>query len=84
MLMDHASRLREASWKRWLLSLGVITGGRLNEISQLCVSDIHTLESGVVVIHINEIGVGKSIKNKRSERRVPLTDGPMGSTFKHF
>jgi integrase len=84
MLMDHASRLPEASWKRWLLSLGVITGGRLNEISQLCVSDIHTLESGLVVIHINEIGAGKSIKNKRSERQVPLTDGAYGFDLKAF
>ncbi|MCF7540228.1 tyrosine-type recombinase/integrase [Pseudomonas petrae] len=84
MLMDHASRLPEASWKRWLLSLGVITGGRLNEISQLCVTDIQTLESGVVVIHINELGEGKSIKNKRSERQVPLTDGAYGFDLQAF
>jgi integrase len=84
MLMDYASRLPEASWKRWLLSLGVITGGRLNEISQLCVSDIQTLESGVVVIHINEVGEGKSIKNKRSERQVPLTDGAYGFDLHAF
>ncbi|MCF7535382.1 tyrosine-type recombinase/integrase [Pseudomonas petrae] len=84
MLMDHASRLPEHSWKRWLLSLGIVTGGRLNEISQLCVSDIQTLESGVVVIHINEFGEGKSIKNKRSERKVPLTDGAYGFDLQAF
>jgi integrase len=84
MLMDYARGLPEQSWKRWLLSLGIITGGRLNEISQLCVQDIQTLESGVVVIHINEFGEGKSIKNKRSERKVPLTDGAYGFDLQAF
>ena len=77
-VMDYASNLPETSWKRWLLSLGVITGGRLNEISQLTTSDIKTFESGITAIHINEVGEGKSIKNKRSERLVPLTDGAYG------
>lgn len=84
MLMEYASRLPEQSWKRWLLCLGIITGGRLNEISQLCVSDIQTLASGVVVIHINEVGEGKSIKNKRSERHVPLTEGAYGFDLQAF
>jgi len=84
MLMDYASQLPEQSWKRWLLSLGVITGGRLNEISQLSVHDVQTLASGVVVIHINEIGEGKSIKNKQSERHVPLTDGAYGFDLQAF
>jgi integrase len=83
-LMAYANRLPEASWKRWLLSLGIITGGRLNEISQLSVSDIQTLKSGIVVIHINEVGEGKSIKNKRSERLVPLTDGAYGFDLQAF
>lgn len=84
MLMDYARRLPEHSWKRWLLSLGVITGGRLNEVSQLCVGDVQAQESGVVVIHINEFGEGKSIKNKRSERKVPLTDGAYGFDLRAF
>lgn len=83
-LMAYANKLPEASWKRWLLSLGIITGGRLNEISQLSVSDIQTLTSGIVVIHINEVGEGKSIKNKRSERLVPLTDGAYGFDLQAF
>jgi len=83
-LMAYANKLPEASWKRWLLSLGIITGGRLNEISQLSVSDIQTLKSGIVVIHINEVGEGKSIKNKRSERLVPLTDGAYGFDLQAF
>lgn len=83
-LMAYANKLPETSWKRWLLSLGIITGGRLNEISQLSVSDIQTLNSGIVVIHINEVGEGKSIKNKRSERLVPLTDGAYGFDLQTF
>jgi integrase len=83
-LMDYANNLPETSWKRWLLSLGIITGGRLNEISQLSIGDIQTPESGVTVIHINEVGEGKSIKNKRSERLVPLTDGAYGFDLAAF
>ncbi len=74
-LVAYSNTLPETSWKRWLLSLGAITGGRLNEVSQLTVGDVLTLESGITAIHINEAGEGKSIKNKRSERLVPLTDG---------
>lgn len=83
-VMEYANTLPETSWKRWLLSLGAITGGRLNEISQLTTSDIQTLESGITAIHINEAGEGKSIKNKRSERLVPLTDGAYGFDLAAF
>ncbi|VVP30983.1 hypothetical protein PS858_04316 [Pseudomonas fluorescens] len=84
MLVTYSNTLPESSWKRWLLSLGAITGGRLNEISQLTVSDVQTLASGITAIHINEVGEGKSIKNKRSERLVPLTDGAYGFNLTAF
>ncbi|MGE7956343.1 tyrosine-type recombinase/integrase [Pseudomonas sp. NPDC089530] len=83
-LVTYSNTLPETSWKRWLLSLGAITGGRLNEISQLTVSDVQTLASGITAIHINEQGEGKSIKNKRSERLVPLTDGAYGFDLAAF
>ncbi|WP_256573855.1 MULTISPECIES: tyrosine-type recombinase/integrase [unclassified Pseudomonas] len=83
-LMDYANGLPETSWKRWLLSLGIITGGRLKEICQLTVGDVVTTESGLVAIHINEAGEGKSIKNKQSERLVPLTDGAYGFDLAAF
>lgn len=83
-LAAYSNTLPETSWKRWLLSLGAITGGRLNEISQLTVSDVQTLASGITAIHINEQGEGKSIKNKRSERLVPLTDGAYGFDLAAF
>jgi integrase len=84
MLMKHASKLEEGSWKRWLLSLGLITGARLNEISQLTTNDVQTTPSGITMIHINEAGEGKSIKNKRSERLVPLTNGAYGFDLNAF
>jgi integrase len=84
LLVAYSNTLPESSWKRWLLSLGAITGGRLNEISQLTVSDVQALASGITAIHINEVGEGKSIKNKRSERLVPLTDGAYGFDLTAF
>ena len=83
-LVAYSNTLPETSWKRWFLSLGAITGGRLNEISQLTTSDVLTLEAGTVAIHINEAGEGKSIKNKRSERLVPLTGGAYGFDLAAF
>lgn len=83
-LVTYSNTLPETSWKRWLLSIGAVTGGRLNEISQLTVSDVQTLASGITAIHINEAGEGKSIKNKRSERLVPLTDGAYGFDLAAF
>ncbi|WP_243899829.1 tyrosine-type recombinase/integrase [Pseudomonas asiatica] len=83
-LMDYANGLPEASWKRWLLSLGIITGGRLKEICQLTPGDVVTMKSGLIAIHINEAGEGKSIKNKRSERLLPLTDGAYGFDLAAF
>ncbi|QLJ15086.1 tyrosine-type recombinase/integrase [Pseudomonas putida] len=83
-LMNYANGLPETSWKRWLLSLGIITGGRLKEICQLTTSDVVVTDSGVVAIHINENGEGKSIKNKQSKRLVPLTDGAYGFDLAAF
>lgn len=83
-LMDYANSLPETSWKRWLLTLGVVTGGRLKEICQLTTGDVVIMESGLVAIHINEAGEGKSIKNKQSERLVPLTDKAYGFDLAAF
>ena len=84
-LVEYSNALPETSWKRWLLSLGAITGGRLNEISQLTVGDVVSFEdAGITAIHINEVGEGKSIKNTRSKRLVPLTDGAYGFDLAAF
>lgn len=83
-LMAYASSLPEASWKRWLLSLGVVSGGRLNEICQLTTDDIITLQSGGTALSINERGEGKSVKTKGSTRLIPLTDGAYGFDLAAF
>lgn len=83
-LVTYSNTLPEGSWKRWLLSIGAVTGGRLNEIAQLTVGDVLTLKPGITAIHINEAGEGKSIKNKRSERLVPLTNGAYGFDLAAF
>lgn len=50
--------------------IGLHTGMRLNEICQLTVDDIQTVE-GVNVINIQKDG-DKSVKNRNSERLVPI------------
>jgi integrase len=45
---------------------------------------VQTLSTGITAIHINEVGEGKTIKNKRSERLIPLTDGAYGFDLAAF
>lgn len=82
-LMGHANTLPVASWQRWALSLGVITGARVGEISFLNKADIKEVD-GLWCIDINEDSPGKSIKNKHSKRLVPLVDGALGFDLKLF
>ena len=83
-MMDYANgTLSESSWARWVLSLGVITGARIGEISQLTVKDIHVGSDGMVTIDIHE-REGNSLKNKYSSRVVPLVDGALGFDLKAF
>jgi integrase len=81
-LMDYANSLEESSWERWGLSLSVITGARIGEIQQLRKEDIQELE-GTWAISLNEDD-GKELKNKYSNRYVPLVDGAYGFDLKAF
>lgn len=83
ILMDHTKSLPEASWERWALSLLVVTGARVGEVSQLTPTDIKQVE-GLWCIDINEDEDGKSIKNKHSKRLVPLVDGALGFDLTAF
>ena len=76
-IMDYANALPAASWERWVLSLGVITGARIGELAGLTQADIRQV-GDLWCIDINEDAEGKSIKNKRSKRLVPLVDGAFG------
>ncbi len=75
-LMAYVNGLPVSSWERWALSLAVITGARLNEISQLRNADVREIGS-TWVIDLNTDD-GKSLKNKHSVRVVPLIDGAYG------
>jgi integrase len=69
-LMDYANKLPADDWKRWALSLGVVSGARIGEIYQLTSKDIVEVQ-GFLVMDINT-NDEKTIKNKFSIRKVPL------------
>lgn len=75
-LMNHANGLPADAWQRWALTLGIITGARLNEYVQLTKEDLRK-EGDVWVIDINDNN-GKELKTAQSKRLVPLTDGAYG------
>ena len=82
-LMEYANALPVTSWERWALSLAVITGARVGEISYLTKADVRQVD-GLWCIDINEDAEGKSIKNKHSKRLVPLVDGALGFDLAAF
>jgi len=72
VLMAHANGLPVTSWKRWALSLGVVTGARIGEIQQLTSKDLYRDDlSGLLVMDVNT-NDGKTIKNTYSVRKVPV------------
>ncbi len=81
-LMAHAKTLPGGSWQRWALSVGVITGTRIEELRQLTKADVKQVGS-VWVIDINR-NDGKSAKTKNALRVVPLTDGAYGFDLHAF
>ena len=81
-LMAHAKSLPVDAWQRWALSLGVITGTRIEELRQLTEDDVKQV-GDVWVIDINR-NDGKTAKTKNALRVVPLTDGAYGFDLKAF
>lgn len=81
-LMAHAKALPVDAWQRWALSLGVITGTRIEELRQLTKADVKQV-GDVWVIDINR-NDGKTAKTKNALRVVPLTDGAYGFDLKAF
>lgn len=81
-LMAHAKSLPMDAWQRWALSLGVITGTRIEELRQLTKADVKQVGDGWGIdINRND---GKSAKTKNSLRVIPLTDGAYGFDLKAF
>jgi len=81
-LMTHANSLPADAWQRWALSLGVITGARIEELRQLTKADVKQV-GGVWVIDINR-NDGKTAKTKNALRVIPLTDGAYGFDLQAF
>ena len=83
-IMEHANGLAVDDWKRWALSLGVITGARIGELYQLTKEDVREV-GGITVIDINkDENGGKTLKNDFSVRLVPLVDGACGFSLQAF
>lgn len=82
-IMAYANGLPADDWKRWALSLGVLTGARIGEIYQLTQSDVKQFGE-ITVIDINKDEQGKTLKNDFSVRQVPLVDGVYGFSLSGF
>jgi len=82
-IMAHANGLPADDWKRWALSLGVLTGARIGELYQLTKEDLKEV-GGITVIDINKDEQGKTLKNDFSVRLVPLVDGAYGFSLAAF
>jgi integrase len=84
-IMGHANSLPANDWKRWALSLGVLTGARIGEIYQLTKEDVKQDVNSITIIDINkDENTGKTLKNGSSVRLVPLVDGAYGFSLSAF
>ena len=63
--------LRLDDWRKWLPLMGLFTGARLGELCQLSVDDLRQ-EHGHWIFRITGEGDGQTLKNKQSERIVPV------------
>ncbi len=85
-LMDERER---TPWKFWLVLLGNYTGARLTELAQLHRGDIKSI-NGVDVINITRfdatgrLASDKRLKNKSSERLVPIHEDLIEAGFLSF
>lgn len=94
-IMEQVKDLPEKSWQRWALSVLVVTGARVGEITYLTKADVRQV-GGYWCVDINEDdttedgmdgaekSTRKSIKNKHSKRLVPLVDGALGFDLSAF
>ncbi len=73
LLDPNSTIVRSAKWpwRKWGTLIGIYTGARVNEISQLELSDIQN-EDGIHFFDINDDGDRKSLKTPASKRRIPI------------
>jgi integrase len=67
-LQEHRE---SASSKLWLPLLAAFTGARLEELGQLRAADVRQRD-GIHYVSINDEGEGNSLKNRSSQREVPV------------
>lgn len=66
----------------WLPLLGLFTGGgRINEMSQIHLSDIGRTPAGVWYVNLNESSEDKKLKNSQSNRIVPIHPALLAAGF---
>ncbi|MDP4532513.1 tyrosine-type recombinase/integrase [Marinobacter salarius] len=59
------------AYRYWLPFLGLYTGARLNELCQLYVDDVVSID-GIDCLHIQATKPGQKLKNAASERLIPI------------
>jgi len=64
----------------WVPQLGLYSGARVNELSQLYVADVEMV-NGIPGYHINKRFLGQKLKNKASKRFVPLAQPLVDAGF---
>ena len=67
----------------WLPLLGLFSGARVNELSQLYVADIETI-AGISGYHINKRFHGQKLKSAASRRFVPLAKPILDAGFLEY
>ena len=69
---------------RWFgCILGLYSGARVNEIGQLKVHDVETVD-GIPGFHVRGSGEGQRIKNKNSKRFIPLSQPAIDAGFLEY
>jgi integrase len=64
-------KIAKKDYAYWGTLIGIYTGARLNEVSQIMLDDIKQ-EDGIWYFDMNDEGDGKKLKNEASRRRVPI------------
>ncbi|MCG5240962.1 DUF6538 domain-containing protein [Azospirillum doebereinerae] len=64
---------RDSYWNEryWIPLIGFYTGARVEEIGQLCLTDIRD-EDGVIYFQLDTYSEGQSLKNAPSRRKIPI------------
>lgn len=67
----YEAEAKGRAYRYWLPLLGLYTGARLNELCQLYVDDVETVD-GIECLHIQARRPDQKLKNATSERLIPI------------